>query len=94
MSWEAQFGWGIFGSLAVELVLIVTLLDVAKPKWPEKYKHAGFVVARLAVAIASGMLAVAYNVQTPLLAINVGAAAPALFKTLAQGIKEQAKRAG
>jgi hypothetical protein len=92
VGWQAQFAWGIVGSLGIEIVLLASVFDVAEPRWPAKYRHVGFVVVRLALVVFSGLLAVAYNVQNPLLAVNVGAAAPALYRALAEGIKAQSAR--
>ncbi len=63
--------------------------ETSPPRFPTRYRHIGFWIARSALAIVGGLMAVAYNIQSPLLAINIGAATPAILRALAQGFKSQ-----
>lgn len=52
---------------------------------PQKYKTPVFWSLRLLLALVGGGLAVAYEVQQPLLAFHIGAASQALIREFAQG---------
>jgi hypothetical protein len=53
---------------------------------PERYTMAGFWIF---LAVIAGGLAVAYEINKPRIAINIGAKAPLLYRALARGIRDQ-----
>jgi hypothetical protein len=77
------FVCGVAGSVAVEVVTLYQHYDSEPIKVPERYSKVGFWVVRLLLSAVAGALAVAYDIQQPLLAANIGAATPLIVKTLA-----------
>jgi hypothetical protein len=83
------FIFGFLGSLAVEVINLYQIYQVAtvnSPKTrilPARYRRAGFWIIRFLVAVIAGGLAVAHGIDKPLLAINIGAATPLLVQALA-----------
>lgn len=69
---------GAAGSLAVEVCRICGILE-RRGYLPARYRKATFWFARLLLAAAGGGLSVAYDVETPILAVNIGAAAPVII---------------
>ena len=55
--------------------------------FPDRYKHFGFWLVRFLIAGFGGGLAVAYKVQNPIAALQIGASAPLIYKALAKGYK-------
>lgn len=80
-----QFLWGFVGSLAVEIVKIHLLLGASR-RLPLRYLKPVFWIARLLLACTAGGLAVAYDIETPVLALHVGAATPLIVQALAQNL--------
>jgi len=80
-----QFLWGFVGSLAVEIVKIHFVLGESR-RLPLRYSKRGFWIARLLLAITAGGLAVAYDIETPVLGLHVGAATPLIVQALAQNL--------
>lgn len=90
MTLTTTFLCGFAGSVAIE---IATLHQVYQ-SWnqenttiPVRYKKTGFWVTRLLLAVCAGGLAVAYEIDKPILAINIGASAPLILSALGQGFK-------
>lgn len=79
------FVFGLTGSLAVELILIYKAIG-PKGGLPGKYKTRLFWFVRLALALASGIIAVAYfSPQIPLfLYVHIGAATPTIIARVSQ----------
>lgn len=71
---------GVFGSVAVEVLHVVSVYEAGKPL-PSRYRRPGFWVARSLIALFAGVLAVAYDVRSPILAIHVGASTPIIIET-------------
>jgi hypothetical protein len=84
MTWGEQFAWGFLGSMAVEVVTLFRLLQKADAlaSLPARYRSVLYWVVRLALAAVGGGLAVAYNIENPILAANIGAATPAIIMAL------------
>ena len=81
------FGWGFGGSLAVEIMTLYQQLQLRSVELPERYRKVAFWVVRVLVAAIAGALALGYEIQKPLLAANVGAAAPLIIQMFAQGVR-------
>lgn len=72
--------------MAVEIMSMhFILLNTNNPELPKRHKTIIFWCIRILVSVIAGGLAVAYNVDKELLAINIGASAPLLIGTLARG---------
>ncbi|MGD0616287.1 MAG: hypothetical protein ABSB67_01345 [Bryobacteraceae bacterium] len=71
---------GLGGSVAVEFVTLLHAYEREPILLQARYKLFGFYVVRACLAIAAGLLAVAYRVyDRPILAVNIGASAPLIF---------------
>lgn len=79
------FLWGTGGSVAVEAVTALGYYH--RGQFPSRYRKPGFWIVRAIVATAGGFLAVAYSVDTAILAGNIGASAPLILKALSEGLK-------
>jgi len=86
MTAVACFGWGLFGSLAIEVVLAHQALTHSGSQLPSRYRNPLFWAVRACLAVVGGGLAVAYGVDSALLAVNVGAATPLLMQSLARSV--------
>jgi len=73
------FGWGAFGSIAIEVINIYQSYEQHN-KLPEKYKCLGYWIVRACVVVVSGVFAVSYEIDKPLLAINIGVATPLIIQ--------------
>jgi fructose-specific phosphotransferase system IIC component len=72
-----QFFWGVFGSVAVEVVCLVQACKGGNPL-PKHVQEPGYWALRLLQAIIAGFLAVAFQAANPLVALEIGAAVPAI----------------
>ena len=88
------FFWGAGGSVAVEIVSINQYYNKGISRLPKRYKNPVFWLVRLALAAVAGGLALAYEIEKPLLAANIGAATPLIIQALAEGIQASPKIAG
>jgi len=89
MSTLEQFIWGAGGSVAVEILNAYQVYHSRNIRFPERYRRKGFWVIRVFLCLIAGGLAVAYTIDKPILALNVGASAPLIFQALAQGYREE-----
>lgn len=85
MTFSEQFLWGFVGSLAVEIVKIHWLYGMAR-RLPARYSDPVFWIARSLLAFTGGGLAMAYRIETPVLALHLGAATPLIVQALAQNV--------
>lgn len=86
MGWISIFLWGFLGSIAVEVVSLNQYFS-GPGTLPGRYKKTGFWVTRFLLALIAGGVSVAYEIKTPLLAVNVGAATPLIVQALAKGLQ-------
>lgn len=81
------FLWGAGGSLAVEALAWAKIYSVkGRIKVPERYSFFGFYASQLVLATIAGAVTVAYAIDKPLLALNIGAAAPLIIQAFKEGI--------
>lgn len=85
MTISEQFFWGLVGSLAVEIVKIHWLYGASR-RLPLRYRDPVFWIARSLLALTGGGLAVAYRIETPVLALHLGAATPLIVQALSQNV--------
>lgn len=76
------FIWGFGGSLAVEVVDFSKTYYAENYSLPFRYRLWHFYVLRLILAAVGGGLAIAYKIENPILAANIGAATPLLIESL------------
>ena len=77
------FLWAAGGSLALEIVTLYNEIKAERATGlPRYYQNPAFWMVRLLVTVIAGMLAIAERATNPLLAINIGAAAPAILQSL------------
>jgi len=78
------FWWAAGGSLALEVISLFNEIKAQESSGlPAYYKSWVFWLVRLAVTAIAGALAVAEEASSKLLAINIGASAPAILQLLA-----------
>src|SRR5580698_526759 len=77
---------GFAGSAAVEVVMLHQLMQDGA-ELPERYHKPAFWVVRILLAVVGGGLALAYDIDKPLLAANIGAATPLIIKAFAEGVR-------
>jgi hypothetical protein len=78
---------GFGGSIAVEIVLLNQYLQEDRRRLPARYRSPLFWIVRLLLAVVGGGLALAYEIDKPLLAANIGAATPLIIRAFSEGIK-------
>jgi hypothetical protein len=77
------FWWGAGGSFAIEILSLYSEIRAANATGlPAYYKNPLFWFVRILVTAIAGGLAVAEEATKPLLAINIGASAPAILQLL------------
>lgn len=77
------FLWAAGGSVAFEIVgCVETWQRRGRPL--RCHLKFGYWLSRLLLAVFAGALAVAHHVETPLLALNIGVAAPLIIRTFAR----------
>lgn len=86
MTPASVFLWGCGGSVAVEVVNLVGVYERPRIAIPQRYRRVGFYAARFFLMLVAGGLAVAYGIDKPVLAVNLGAATPLLIQALARGV--------
>jgi hypothetical protein len=80
----AIFLWAAGGSLAMEIIALLNEIKAQRTAGlPGYYKNPWFWLLRLCVAAIAGALAIAEDATKPLIAITIGAAAPAILQLLA-----------
>ena len=75
----AVFLWGFTGSVAVELLNLLSHYDSRSVKLPARYRKLGFWITRSLIALIGGALAVGYDIEQRILAFNIGAATPLII---------------
>ncbi|HYK19601.1 MAG TPA: hypothetical protein VEV42_02630 [Pyrinomonadaceae bacterium] len=88
MSPTWRFIWGFLGSAAVELVTFLQVYNKKTISMPERYQHKGFWCARVLLCAMAGALVIGYQLDNPIAAINVGAAAPAILIAFSRGSQD------
>jgi hypothetical protein len=74
------FLWAAGGSFSLEIISIYNGIKAERISGlPPYYKTVGFWVVRTLVAAIAGALAIAESANNPLIAINIGASAPAIL---------------
>jgi len=81
------FVWGFCGSVAVEVVALYHIFQSDPIKIPGRYKSYLYWFIRLCLAVIAGGLALAYKIDAPLLAANIGASTPLIIQAVSKGIK-------
>lgn len=82
MSPVEAFIFGALGSLLVEVVSILGYFN--KGQFPTRYGKAWFWLARAVLVMGAGLIALAHDVQTKILAIHLGVATPLILQAFAR----------
>ncbi len=85
MSPLSRFIWGFCGSAAVELITFLQVYNASTIQMPERYKRRAFWFARVLLCAMAGGLVIGYKLDNPIVAINVGAATPAILIAFSRG---------
>jgi hypothetical protein len=84
------FLFGFAGGLAVVMLRLVELVNTPREKRPATFSDALYVVQLVFVPLLRGSIVYAYHtsgtILSPILAINLGAAAPLILKSFASEI--------
>jgi hypothetical protein len=80
------FIWGFCGSVAVEVVALLRYYETEARHLPPRYRKRMFWILRVLLAVIGGGLALAYKIESAILAANIGASAPLILQALAQGV--------
>ncbi len=75
---------GFGGSLATEIITIAHFYEASTIKLPERYSHFFYYVIRLIIALIGGWLAVVYEIDKAIVAINIGATAPLILQSISK----------
>jgi hypothetical protein len=79
------FGAFVFGALGSMLVEVVKVLGYfQRGRFPDRYSSKLFWVTRAALVLGAGVIALAHEVQTKVLAIHLGVATPLILQALAR----------
>jgi len=79
MSILEQFLWAVLGSILPQLVVLDRHF-LRRPELPRRFRSRTYLLIRSALAVASGLLAVAFDPTAPLQAIYIGVTAPLLVQ--------------
>jgi hypothetical protein len=79
---------GVFGSMMVEISQAVTTAGFYGGKAPPQYRQPFFVLMRIMLALAAGVIPVVLEANTAYNAIVLGASAPLFFDKAARGLSE------
>jgi hypothetical protein len=80
--------WGFLGSAAVELISLFGYYTTRGGRLPSRYRKIGFWITRFVLALLAGALAVAYEINKPILAFNIGAATPLIVTFMTKGLRQ------
>lgn len=87
MTMVEAFLWGFAGSISVEIVNLYQVFQSENIKIPQRYKSKLYWFIRISLAVIAGGLALAYKINNPLLAANIGASTPLILQALSQGLR-------
>ena len=74
---------GAGGSAAIEILTIYQIYKSGS-RFPKRYKSIGFWCVRALLPAAAGGLAIAYEVDKLILAVNIGVATPLILSRMAE----------
>jgi|SRR6266571_2964459 hypothetical protein len=84
------FWFGIIGGLAINLLRLADLAHVPHAERPKTFSDPYYVVQFLVLPLLGGVLVFAYHAGgtaiSPILALNIGASAPLIFKSFGSAI--------
>ena len=74
-----QFLWGFAGSIAVFLVVTDESFS-RSAALPRRYRIKGYLLNRFGIAVAAGLIAIAFDALSPIQAMYLGATTPLLIE--------------
>jgi hypothetical protein len=84
--WQA-FLFGALGSVFVEVVNVLGYFQSGQ--FPDRYSSKWFWLTRLGLVVGAGVIALAHDVQTKVLAIHLGVATPLILQAFSRGPPQQ-----
>jgi hypothetical protein len=85
-----SFWFAVFGGLAINVLRLADLAKTPRSERPETFSDPIYLVQFFVLPFIGGGLAYAYHLSgtilSPILAINIGASAPLIFKSLGSAI--------
>jgi divalent metal cation (Fe/Co/Zn/Cd) transporter len=84
---QSAFLWGVVGSIAVEVVTLHSYYLRGQAP-PARYHRFGFWVIRALLALVAGGLVICYGIESPILALHLGAATPLIVQSLANNAQK------
>jgi len=95
MSPVETFVWGLFGGIGAEVSVVFALRHRGAKEYPYWLKSFTYYVVATVMAIVGGVIAVAYaqsgTTLNAILAIQIGASAPLIFRKLSETVPETPK---
>ena len=95
MGMVEAFIWGLFGSAGAEVSSAFTLRHRAWKDFPYWLKSPPYYITSIAMALIGAGIAAAYSrsgtMLSPILAIQIGASAPLIFRKLTEVVPEKRK---
>lgn len=89
------FLWGFFGGVGAEISVVFSLRHRGPKEYPHWLKSPTYYIVASVMVIFGGVIAVAYaqsgTTLNALLAIQIGASAPLIFRKLTETIPESPK---
>ncbi len=90
------FLWGFFGGLGAEVSVVFALRHRASSEYPHWLKSWTYYAVAFVMVIVGGVIAVAYSKSgttlNAILAIQIGASAPLIFRKLLETVPDTPKR--
>ena len=95
MTAYVAFGWGVAGSVSLEVVLFCAMVRGARScRVPVLYRRPAFIVGRVLLALVAGLLVSAWGISQPLQGIALGAATPCILLEFGRDRSDAASRGG
>lgn len=95
MSFTEIFMWGIFGGAGAEISVVFALRHRGPKEYPHWLKSWTYYIVALVMVLVGGIVTVAYaksgTTLNAILAIQIGASAPLIFRKLTETIPESPK---
>ena len=92
MTWFEIFMWGLFGGLGAEVSVVFAFRHRGPKEFPHWLKSWTYYIVAFAMVIFGGGIAVAYArsgiTLNAILAIQIGASAPLIFRKLTETVPE------
>lgn len=86
------FLWGLFGGVGAEVSVVFALRHNGPKDFPHWLKSPVYYIVSVVMIVAGGLIALAYagsaTTLNPILAIQIGASAPLIFRKLSETLPQ------